>query len=80
MYAHQSVRKAIQLEVCYILFHFFLSSAQKSQKVVAVVDPCAAKFGDGLTLVMVLKLTETTKKHSPQEPRTEKRTQTAADI
>jgi len=40
-----------------------LSSAQKSQKVVAVVDPCAAKFGDGLTLVMVLKLTETTKKH-----------------
>jgi hypothetical protein len=31
-----------------------LSSAQKSQKVVAVVDPCAAKFGDGLTLVMVL--------------------------
>ena len=29
---------------------FFLSSAQKSQKVVAVVDPCAAKFGDGVNI------------------------------
>jgi len=33
-------------------YSIFLSSAQKSQKDVAVVDPCAAKFGDGLTLVL----------------------------
>jgi len=31
-----------------------LSSAQKSQKVVAVVDPCAAKFGDGVNIGVTL--------------------------
>jgi len=31
-----------------------LSSAQKSQKVVAVVDPGAAKFGDGVNIGVTL--------------------------
>jgi len=33
---------------------FFWAVHKNHKKVVAVVDPCAAKFGDGLTLVMVL--------------------------
>jgi hypothetical protein len=66
-----------------------LSSAQKSQKVVAVVDPGAAKFGDGVNIGVTLTEQQKNRtaarwlavnKHSPQEPRTLKRTQTVAKI
>jgi len=66
-----------------------LSSAQKSQKVVAVVDPCAAKFGDrvniGVTLTEQQKNKTTAlvacgQKHSPKAPRTLKRTLKVAKI